>query len=218
MSFWDNVKGLLGGKPGGVARDADRLYIVDVERLAESRGGVGPVERVQALQRLAQFAAREKIRVQAVVGGRPLREVAHGEELNGLPVYYSEEAGGAAEQILKLYKPGALVITSDAQVEERIRSRGGETMRTSTLRKAIEGEGGGGGGQDGRGDRGPRRRQDRPPRRDRGDRGDRPDRGDHRPQPPREPQGPEGETSPPPASRPPSSTDTTVKSLIDLVE
>jgi hypothetical protein len=184
--------------------------------LAESRGaGVGPVERLQVLKRLAQFAGREQIRVQAIVGGRPLREVNHGGNLDGVTVYFAENAQDATDQIAKLYRGGAVVVTSDAQIEERIAGLGGQTIKISTLRKAIEGDGGG--GQEIRGDRSQRRRGDRPPRRDRGERGDRGDR-DQRPRPDREPQGQDSEPQEQRPERSEPRGDSSVNNLIDLVE
>ena len=57
MSFLSSIKGIFGGGSDLTSRDSNRLFIVDAERLAESRGGgIGPVERLQALQRLAQFS------------------------------------------------------------------------------------------------------------------------------------------------------------------
>lgn len=219
MSLWANISKLFGGSGGG-ARAGFRTCVVDAERLADSRGGgIGPVERLQSLQRLAQFASREQVRVQAVLCGRPLREVAHGEELNGVRVFYVEQASAIGDQIAKLAGSGMLAIVGDTATEQKMASRGIATLKCTTLRKALS-EGGEGGGQEPRGDRhGMRRRGDRP-RRDRGnrgDRGDRPDRGgDRERRPDQAPREPAQESAT--ASRPEPGNETTVKNLIDLVE
>ncbi len=160
MGLFDSIKSVFGGSGGSGGRDADRVFIVDAEKLADTREGrVGPVERFRAIQQLSRFAEREKLDIIAVVGGRPLREVAHGEAFNGVRVFYVEENSTLADQIEKTLgqtrgrKP--VVITNDKQLETRLQQRGITTMRVSTLRKAFEGEGGGG-GENGRG-RGERR-------------------------------------------------------------
>ena len=140
---------------------------------------MGPREKLQHLDRIAQFAEKEQIRVLTVMDGKPLRESAHGESYRGLATYYAENSSEVADLSLKLLKDNVrrhpvTVITSDARVEERARVLGGAVMRSSTFRKAVAGViGGGGGGGGGGMDRGPRsdgRRRNRRRRRD-GDRG-----------------------------------------------
>lgn len=204
MGMIETIKSLFGGQPAGasVQRDTNRTYIVDGDSIYEGRGNAGPAERAALLQRMAAFAAREKIQLQLVMGGRPLREAAHGDEVNGTSVYYAEQGGGMAEQVAQLAQKTAraVVITSNREVEQKVSALGARLMKGSTLRKALEGEGqgggeegGGGGGRDrggrrDRGDRGGRgERGDRGERRDRGERGDRGDRGgDRGDRPPRE--------------------------------
>jgi predicted RNA-binding protein with PIN domain len=214
MSFWDSIGSLFkgGGKPSA-ARDSSRVYILDGERMLEGRGGdkAGPLERFQLLQRMAQFAEREGIKLQIIYAGRPLREVANGGSYNGVQVHFVEQASGILDQLDKLARRAgrnAMVITSDSQAEARIRDFGALTMRTSTLRKALEGGNGEGGGDDRRGDR---QRRQRPPR------GRRPDhRPDDRQQQQRSDESSNG--SEPRESSGNSAADTTVKNLIDLVE
>lgn len=169
MGLLDSIKSVLGGGTGSAARETDRVYVVDAEKLADTREGrTGPVERFRAIQQLSRFAEREKVEIVAVVGGRPLREVAHGEAFNGVRVFYVEENSSLADQLEKTLgevrgrKP--VVVTNDKHLETRLIERGITTMRVSTLRKAFEG-GGEGGGDRGR-DRRPRRngRPDRPQR------------------------------------------------------
>ena len=196
MSLWDSIKGAFAAKPAGeVARDSNLVYIVDADTVYEGRGNPGPAERAGLLNRLAAFGQREKIQLRVVMGGRPLREAAHGDELNGVHVYYAEQGGGMAEQVGQLAQRAGrcIVITSDKAVEAKVAGTGAQLMKGSTLRKALEGEGSGGGDEQG-GGRGDRRdRGDRSDRRDRGgrgerrDRGDRGDRGDRPPREPREP-------------------------------
>lgn len=184
MGILDSVKSMFGGSGASESvRAADRVYVVDAEKLADSREGrTGPVERFRAIQQLSRFSEREKVEIVAVVGGRPLREVAHGESFNGVKVFYVEEGQSLADRMEKCLgevrrKP--VVITNDKQLETRMNERGISTLRVSTLRKAFEGgEGGGERGERGErgGDRGDRGGRDRRPRRN--GRPDRPQRQD----------------------------------------
>lgn len=219
MSLWDSIGSLFKAKPAGAARDTARVYILDGEKMVEGRGGekVGPMDRFQLLQRMAQFADREKIRLQMVFAGRPLREVAHGGTFNGVKVYYAEQASDVANQVDKLVRQAgrnATVISFDLQSEQRITSRGGISIRSSTLRKAMEN----GGGSSGDGDDSNRGRRDG--RRMRSPRGGRRGEGregregrDNREQ--REPR-PDNQSQE--SDQTSSGDDTTVKNLIDLVE
>ncbi|HEY8241407.1 MAG TPA: NYN domain-containing protein [Kiritimatiellia bacterium] len=222
MSFWDSIGSLFkgGGKPAA-ARDSSRKYVLDGERMLDNRGGdkSGPLERFQLLQRMAQFAEREGIKLQIVFAGRPLREVANGGSYNGVQVYYAEQATGIADQLDKLVRRAGrntIVITNDGQAEARAREFGAYSMRTSTLRKALEGGNGEGGGDDGRNGR----RRQRPPRGGRRDHRDQ--RPDDRNRQPRADDSQPGEGAQQDESRresrPESAADTTVKNLIDLVE
>lgn len=217
MSLIASLKSIFAGQPShAVARETNRVYVVDAEKLAESRenqGRMGPVERFQAIQLLSRFAEREKVEIVAVVGGRPLREVAHGEAFNKVRVFYVEANATMADQIQKVIsgelrgrKP--VVITNDKQLETRLMERSISTMRVATFRKAFE-NGNGEGEQGGRSrDRGDRRQR----------RGPRPDRQD-RQQQQREPQD-QGERS---AERPQAdegqrSGSDTVDNLIDRID
>lgn len=165
MGFLDSIKSVFGASSStGAERDPKRTYIIDAEKLAESRDGrTGPVERFQAIQQLSRFADREKIDIVAVVNGRPLREVAHGESYNSVRVFYAEAGGTVADQMEKVagaIRGAKLVVTNDKQLEARLAQRGIPTLRITTLRKAFEGGEGGGEGNRGRdrrnGRRGPR--------------------------------------------------------------
>lgn len=215
MGLFDSIKSVFGGAGNG-GRDADRIYIVDAEKLADSRDGrTGPVERFRAIQQLARFADREKVQIIAVLGGRPLREVANGESLNNVRVYYVEENSSVADQMEKtigsVSSSKAVAITNDKQLDERLVARGIATLRISTLRKALEG---GNGDSDGNGNRGRGRgdRNERGERRERR-RGPRPDR--PRSQEPQ--QGESSEESAAPASESAPRSDETVDGLIDRI-
>lgn len=204
MSLLNSIKAAFSGKPsvGAVARDTNRNYLVDAEKLAEARenqGRLGPQERFHAIQTLSRFAEREKINVVAVVGGRPLREVAHGEAFNGVRVFYVEAEKTTADTIQQVLdrelRGRAVVVTNDKQLETRMQERGIGTLRITSLRRALDsnsnGEVGGGGDGGGRnrergdrGDRGDRGGRDRRDRRGpRPDRQDRPDRQERSAQP-----------------------------------
>lgn len=175
MSLLDSIKAAFAGKPsvGQTPRDTSKVYLVDAEKLAEARDGrIGPQERFHAIQMLSRFAEREKITLVAVVGGRPLREVAHGESFNGVRVFYVDAEKTMAEQLQQVLdrelRGRAVVVTNDKQLEATLVGRGVGTLRLTSLRRALDsnnsGDGGGGGDGGGR-------------NRERGDRGDRGDRG-----------------------------------------
>lgn len=216
MSLLDRIRSAFSGKSEGAAHDTSRVYIVDGDRITEGNERPGPAERFQILQRLARFADREKVQMQVVLGGRALREVAHGDEFNGLKVYYSEQVEAIADQIMQLYQGSrrdkAVVITSDPQLETRVLEQGGALMKSSTLRKGLEGGNGGGGGEEYSGRHG--RRRDRGRRGDRGDRGDRRG-GDRRPD---QQESREAASSSESSGQREPGGETTVKNLIDLVE
>lgn len=141
MGFIATIKSVFGGTEG--SSQGYRVCIVDAEKFADPRDGrVGPPERFRAIQQLARFREREQLEIIAIVGGRPLREVADGETYNGVRVYYVEENKTIADQIEKaLASAGArksLVITNDRQLEARMRERGVATMRITTFKRGVE--------------------------------------------------------------------------------
>lgn len=214
---------------GGATRN---VCVVDGDRLA---GGdrVGPGERFQALSKLARFASRENMSVTVVFGGRPLREAAEDSNYNGVVVRYGESPEEVRAKLLKALSSAgsarAALVTSDAEFEAEMASRGYGVMRVGTLRKAMEPVGSEGGSREGGGFNGNRDRGG-----DRGDRGDRDggrgNRNRNRGRGGRRPQGdqPQG-GNPPPAdgsrpdegsapSAPAGNNNDPVKNLIDLVE
>lgn len=231
MSLLNSLKAVFAGKPSAPSRETGRTYLIDAEKLAESRDGrSGPVERFQAIQQLSRFAEREKVEIVVVVGGRPLREVAHGEAFNGVRVFYVEANSTMADQMQKVLdgelRGRAVVVTNDKQLEAKLAERGVSTVRVSTLRKAFEGGNGEGGeasrGRE-RGDRGDRgdRRSRRGPRPDRGDRQGAPmqenrpsDQGADRPAD-RQPDEPAPQSQPAQQQQRPSDT---IDNLIDRVD
>ena len=183
MSLFKAVKSVFSGgrsPAGGGGGGEDRLYVVDGERMLEGRE-VGPGDRFQLLQRLGRFVEREKVRMQVVFSGRPLREVEHGGEFMGIKVFYVEQGQDFSAQFLDTVRDAVrrgktAGLTNDVELEKKIADLGAVTIRASTLRKGLEGGGGEGGGDRG-GDRGERggegggRGGDRGPRRRRGPRG-----------------------------------------------
>lgn len=227
MSLLSSLKSVFSGKPGVAGRESGRTYLIDAEKLAEARDGrSGPVERFQAIQLLSRFAEREKVEIVAVVGGRPLREVAHGEAFNGVRVFYVEPNATMADQMQKVLdselRGKAVVVTNDKQLEAKLVGRGLATLRVSTLRKAFEGGNGNGDGESPRGrdrDRGDRgdRRSRRGPRPERGDRPAPAPAQDGRPADAAAERPPENPADNAPAPSQPRSSDT-IDHLIDRVD
>jgi hypothetical protein len=177
------LKRLFGGDAEAGGREGVRTVILDAERFVEGRGSPG--ERASALKRLAQFAAREKIRLTAVFAGRPLREVAEDDTFEGVRVFFCERAEDIGARVRKLAQDAGsgscLAIVADRQLDKELADAGFRTMRVSTLKKAFEAEASGEDRQGGEGG-GEGRRTMRRPRMDRRDgrrdrRGDRGDRG-----------------------------------------
>ncbi|MGD9782876.1 MAG: hypothetical protein AB7V14_12130 [Kiritimatiellia bacterium] len=235
MSFMDAIKSLFT-PAGGSARRDTRTYVVDGARLVDEKTGrrMAPRDQVQMLNALARVMKQEGLTIQAVFeSDRPLREVEHGGEFNGVKVFYAPDNEQLVAVALKLCKStGGTLVSSGVTMESRATEAGIPVLCSSTFRKAFL-QGGMPGGERGergerggdRGDRGGRdRRRDRGPRRDRGERGG--DRGGNRP--PREgEQGQAGDaSSEAPASsegggeesQAPREDNRAVRNLIDLVE
>ena len=163
MILYDVVKSWFSGSGTG------RLYIIDGAQLVGSGSSdrLSPRDNVHVLQMLSRYAQKEAISIQVAFEGRPLREVAHGGEYGGVTVFFADKQAALQDMILDLVRSGArrqkvVLVTAQRQIEEKAVSAGAQTLRPSTLRKAMENGGGGDRGGD-RGDRGG----------DRGDRGSR---------------------------------------------
>lgn len=223
MGFLDIIRSLFSGgaRPGG-----KRLYIIDAAQLYGSGGNdrLSPRDQIQVLQQLARFADKENINVQAAFEGRALREVAHGGSFSGVTVFFADKTPALHDLVVSLFRKGSrgsrvvTVITGNRTLEQRVASAGGQTMRPSTLRRAMENGGGGGGGDRDR-DRGPSQRRRRPPRRRSQRFQDRPQEQGQAPAP-AQPQAAESPGAQPPSApaepAPPKGNDA-VSDLIDLV-
>ena len=238
MSFMDAIKSLFA-PAGGSARRNTRTYLVDVARLMDEKTGrrMAPREQVQMLNALARVAKQEGLTIQAVFeSDRPLREVEHGGEFNGVKVFYAPDNEQLVALALKLCRSeSCTLVSSGVTMESRATEAGIPVLCSSTFRKAFlqgglpggdrgdrGGERGGNGGDERRGNRDRRGGRDR--RRDRGDRGG--NGGGNRPAREEQP-GQAGEAS---AAAPSSSEgggeesqapredNSAVRNLIDLVE
>ena len=211
MSWLDSFKRLFGGKSG-----TGRVYILDAALLhGSARPGerLSPRDQVQVLQQLSRFAEREKISAQAVFEGRPLREVAEGENFGPVQVFFVENAAALPGRVVDLFRRAgadrAVVVSSHPEVEKRIAESGGSLIRPGTFRRAFEN--GGGGRPEGGGDSRMSSRRRRRPRGGGGGRG-RPEGAG----------GGGGGSEPPPAASdagaPAAAPKDSVRDLIDLVE
>jgi len=155
MQFLDKLKTWWTFKQNRGHR-GKRLHILDAGSFSGSRrrgGRPAPLENLQLLRSLSQFARKEQIAVSVVLEGRPLREAEHGHSFEGVNVYYAESSDDAGDLVISLMRDGlrrnqVTVITSDPQIEERALVAGGTTMRGSTLRKAMDSVSGPEGGRD----------------------------------------------------------------------
>lgn len=179
MSLLDTFKQLFSGGSAGT-ESPTRMHVVDTSGFAGNGGRdrLSPRQQFAMVQDLAAFAEKEKIRACAVLEGRPLREVADRSSVKGMQVFYAERSEDVAEMAYGMARKsgGALLITQNRELESRAAAAGIQTLRASTLRKAVED---GGSRQDaGRSGNGRNRSGRRSSRSRRGgDRGQRPQQG-----------------------------------------
>ncbi|MBU0678371.1 MAG: NYN domain-containing protein [Verrucomicrobia bacterium] len=145
MGLLDKVRAWWIFKQNSGHYRSKRLYIVDAKGLLGS-GKPTPRDQIHLMGRLSRFAAKEKIDLCAAFEGNPLRKVDHGEEFEGITVYYGQRGDELRSVIADLLKRGrrqreVMVITADAELEKAVASGSGVTMRTSTFKKALEGAG-----------------------------------------------------------------------------
>ncbi len=151
MSFLNRLKDLFASDD--VAVPSGVYHVVDTSGLAGGRGDrLSPRDRLALLQKLAQFAEREQLQMAALLDGRPLREAPDGGEFKGIDVHYAEGAEALAKRALEIARSKGrrtLLITQQRDLEEQARQTGIGTLRATSLRRALD-ENGGGGGRGGR--------------------------------------------------------------------
>jgi len=190
MKFIEKIKSLFAPASGTPRRNS-RTYVVDGARLVDEKTGrrMAPREQIQMLNSLARVAKQESLDIQVVFESeRPLREVEHGGEFNGVKVFFAPDNEQLVAMALKMCRNGSCtLVSSGVTMESRATEAGIQVLCSSTFRKAFlqggmpgagdrgdRGDRGGDRGGNGGGDRGGRdRRSGRDRRRDRGDRGDR---------------------------------------------
>lgn len=169
MALFDAVKKLFG--EGGAEPQSDKVYIIDASSIDQDKQKqMSPHQQISVLKRLASFAKKEGISIQALLDGKPLRVVADGGDFSGVTVYFTREKMDIATLIRKRLKSvranKITVITNDQGLEADVEASGGQLMSTSTFRKAL----GGGGGRS-KGSSGNRRRSGSSSRRSKRGRG-----------------------------------------------
>ncbi len=180
MLFWKRLSNRWrsGGDECEPPGPSSLLHLIDAASVKAGGGRerLSPRDQFAVLQQVAAFVQREKIKAVVLFEGRPLREVPDGGTYKSLTVRYAEDSAALCALALKLADPSALVITNDKALEEQAVAAGLETLRGSTLRKAMD-DGGGrsdtskrGGGRGGRRSRRSRRSTDgKPDRREKRD-------------------------------------------------
>jgi hypothetical protein len=218
MSFIKMIKSCFSSTGGS----SNRAYVVDAARLVDEKTGrrMAPRDQVQMLNALARVSKQEGLVIQAVIeSDRPLREVEHGAEFNGVKVFYAPDTEQLVALALKLCrKSGGALVSSGVTMESRATEAGIPVLCSSTFRKAFL-QGGMSGG-----DRGGERRRGggRDRRGGRGDRGDRGDRGGRGGRGGRDRKGSSRDDGGKPQSNgdqaPKNDEHAAVRNLIDLVE
>jgi hypothetical protein len=158
MSLIEQLKAWLSPSPGPGRTSSRRVYVIDPAGWSRDKKGrerLAPGVQVKILQRLSRFAKKEAVDITAVFEGKELRAVKHKGEFQGIRVYFAGSAGAScSDTILSAAKDRrrsarVTVITDDASLTPSIESAGGDAMRLSTFRKALDGPA----GKNGDGDR-----------------------------------------------------------------
>ena len=140
-------RGWIGGrKPHGRSR-SDKAYVLDGAAVLGERAErvpAPPREIIAWIQRLTRFAQKERIPLQAVFIGAPLRKAPDGADFGGIEVFYAKDSAERVETITRLAQQlrrkgrTVTVITSDAVVEQRAHSLLCHVMRSQTFRKGLD--------------------------------------------------------------------------------
>lgn len=140
MGLLDAVKGIFG-QPGEEIR-TDKVYIVDANSIEQdNQKQMSPHQQIGVLKKLADFAKKESISIQALLDGKPLRVVADGDDFSGITVFFTRDKLSMDDLIRKRLKAvraeKITVISPNQKLEEDVEPAGAQLMSTSTFRKAI---------------------------------------------------------------------------------
>ncbi len=103
----------------------------------------GPRDMIALLYRLGRFAEQEKIPSAVVFDGEPLHRAGDGDQFQGVTVYYAESPARRGARLLELARAAArrgpaTLVCDDVEIERQAAEAGITTLRSATLRKAIE--------------------------------------------------------------------------------
>ncbi len=95
------------------------------------------------LERLAAFGRIKKCRLTVVFDGAPDREAPEASASRGVKVLFAEAGSDADTRIVKLVEAardrrGITVVTSDRNLQFRVRTCGAAVMRSGEFRKQVE--------------------------------------------------------------------------------
>ncbi len=149
MSFWYKLRDAFRGEDD---HSSVAAYVIDMSGLVGNGGRASPRERVALLHKLAAFAEREELQVHALMEGRALREAPDGESFKSITVHYAESAELVCERAKQLAKDlrSVMIVTQQRELEEWARENRIATLRTSSLRRGLDENGGNRGGDSGR--------------------------------------------------------------------
>lgn len=140
MAFIKTIKSLFSAS-GGTSGRGGRTYVIDAARLVDEKTGrrMAPRDQVQMLNALARVAKQEGFGLQVVLeSDRALREVEHGEDYNGVQVFFAPDNEELVKLALKLCrKSGGALVSSGVTMESRATEAGIEVLCSSTFRKAF---------------------------------------------------------------------------------
>lgn len=103
-----------------------------------------PRQQIDVLQRLVKIQEKEEWEMWVLFNGEPLSQVDHGGEFLGVRVFFSPTPPQRVPTLLECIrvlgkqKREALLVTNDAQAEERAKDMDTLTLRADTLKKGYE--------------------------------------------------------------------------------
>lgn len=142
MGLLDAITGFFSSSDKG---DTGPHMVIDGRAMLGGRPDYRPSPRdmIALLYRLGRFAEQEKIRSLVVFDGEPLHKAGDGDQFQGVTVFYADSPAQRGVRMMEVAKSAArraavTLVCDDAGMEREAAAAGIATLRTGTLRKALE--------------------------------------------------------------------------------
>jgi hypothetical protein len=128
----------------GLFGTTKRTLVVDLAAVLKAKGVRGhaqPRQQLQVLRSLSRLVQREKMKVTAVLVGKPLNKAPHNKVFDHVRVRYAKSDDQLNKQLLNgLTQAGAsaVLVTEDVALEKKVIRAGKDTLRVSTFRKLLD--------------------------------------------------------------------------------